>query len=94
MAGANLVHVRVASGDFEFDAGAFWWTVSVIVFGGLQNGFAIALSVNLLHDGKVKAVLCYTLFFIHLGTRRVQFAGCTPQPEVPGCNSRRGISPC
>jgi len=24
----------------------------------------------------------YTLFFIHLGTRRVQFAGCTPQPEA------------
>jgi putative transposase len=24
----------------------------------------------------------YTLFFIHLGTRRVQFAGCTAQPEV------------
>ena len=23
-----------------------------------------------------------TLFFIHLGTRRVQFAGCTPQPET------------
>ena len=25
-------------------------------------------------------VTYYTLFFIHLGTRRVQFAGCTPQP--------------
>jgi transposase InsO family protein len=24
----------------------------------------------------------YTLFFIHLGTRRVQLAGCTPQPEA------------
>ena len=27
-------------------------------------------------------VTYYTLFFIHLGTRRVQFAGCTPQPEA------------
>jgi len=27
-------------------------------------------------------VTYYTLFFIHLGTRRVQLAGCTPQPEA------------
>ena len=27
-------------------------------------------------------VTYYTLFFIHLGARRVQFAGCTPQPEA------------
>lgn len=27
-------------------------------------------------------VTYYTLFFIHLGTRRVQFAGCTPHPEA------------
>ncbi len=27
-------------------------------------------------------VTYYTLFFIHLGTRRVRFAGCTPQPEA------------
>jgi putative transposase len=27
-------------------------------------------------------VTYYALIFIHLGTRRVQFAGCTPQPEA------------
>jgi putative transposase len=27
-------------------------------------------------------VTYYTLFFIHLGTRRVRFAGCTPQPDA------------
>ncbi|MGA9452241.1 MAG: hypothetical protein WBW41_12955 [Verrucomicrobiia bacterium] len=27
-------------------------------------------------------VTYYTLFFIHLGTRRVRFAACTPQPEA------------
>ncbi len=27
-------------------------------------------------------VTYYTLLFIHLGTRRVQFAGCTPQPNA------------
>ena len=27
-------------------------------------------------------VTYYALFFIHLGTRRVRFAGCTPQPDA------------
>ena len=27
-------------------------------------------------------VTYYALFFIHLGTRRVHFAGCTPQPDA------------
>jgi putative transposase len=26
-------------------------------------------------------VTYFALFFIHLGTRRMQFVGCTPQPE-------------
>ena len=26
-------------------------------------------------------VTCYVLFFIHLGTRRTRFAGCTPNPN-------------
>ena len=35
-------------------------------------------------------VTYYTLFFIHLGTRRVQLAGCTPQPEARWMEQQAG----
>lgn len=54
MAGANLVHIRVASNGFQFDAGASWLAVTVLKKCSLQNVFSIALAVNLLHDGKVE----------------------------------------
>jgi hypothetical protein len=35
-------------------------------------------------------VTYYTLFSIHLGTRRAQFTGCTPQPEARWMQQQAG----
>ena len=60
VAGANLVHVRLASNGSQFDAGAAWRAVtanrvkSVPCFQRVEIVFAVHGAVNLLHHGKIE----------------------------------------
>src|ERR1017187_6517063 len=49
---ANLVHVRLASNGFQFDASAFGLAVTMVRVNFVQ-GFPLT-AINLLHDGKVE----------------------------------------
>ena len=52
VAGANLVHVRLASNRFQFDAGAFGLDVAVVWVDCLK--WLSLTAVNILHHGEVK----------------------------------------